>query len=157
VQRELPAAALGARQTAGLGKLALALDPHDEPTAGGHLLWTARYCVAMAGPFYVYVIELDGDGTEVYVGHSNHTPEVRLKRHLAREPNVSARIFRRGRTGTLRPDLYEDLNPIDSRHKAIREERRLCRSLAARGFKVKGDQVKEVERRRKQAAERRQK
>jgi hypothetical protein len=35
-------------------------------------------------------------------------------------------------------------------------ERQLCNSLAARGFKVYGDQVKEAERRRKRAAERRQ-
>lgn len=109
-----------------------------------------------SGPFHVYVIELDGDGSEVYVGSSENPPEVRLERQLSRSPNTSAKIFRvGGRTGSLRPDLYEHLNPIESRHWAVREERRLGNALAARGFKVHGDQVKEARRRRLRAAQRR--
>ena len=107
------------------------------------------------GPFFVYVIELDGDQPEVYVGSSENPPEVRLERQLSREPNTSARIFRVvGRTGSLRPDLYEHLNPIESRQKAVRQERKLGNSLADRGFKVYGDQVKEAQRRRRRAATR---
>jgi hypothetical protein len=106
-------------------------------------------------PFYVYVIELDGDGSELYVGYSQNPPEIRLARQLSRKPNSSAKIFRTGgRTGQLRPDLYEHLNPIKSKHRAIRLERHLCNSLANRGFRVHGDQVAEAKRRRDQAAAR---
>ncbi len=68
----------------------------------------------------IYVIELDGDPSHVYVGQSAHSPEHRLAQHLTGSTeNFAAKVFRKGATGKLRPDLFPDSPRFDNRTDAI--------------------------------------
>src|SRR4051794_6930892 len=80
----------------------------------------------------VYVIEIDGHPKQVYVGHSAHSPEARLAQHLARG-RLAAKVFKRGATGKLRPDLYQHIKRFSSRPAAEQAERALASELRAAG------------------------
>jgi hypothetical protein len=89
--------------------------------------------------YSVYVIELDESkrrGTlnpAVYVGQTVHSPEERLAKHLGGER--SSRHVR-GHAVQLRPDLYEELNPLPSRAEAEAKEAWLADLLRSEGYDV---------------------
>jgi hypothetical protein len=89
--------------------------------------------------YSVYVIELDESkrrGTPqpaVYVGQTAHTPEERLAKHLNHER--SSRHVR-GHAVRLRPDLYEEYNPLLTRAAAEAKEAWLADRLRSEGFDV---------------------
>lgn len=97
----------------------------------------------------VYVIELDPAVSEkgafrqknkgqipgepcFYVGMSAHPPEKRLQQHLSGE---NAGRFTKEFGRRLRPDLYEDRNPLTRREAKI-EEKALARELREQGYGV---------------------
>lgn len=94
----------------------------------------------------VYVIELDrGAGRRrdpripwVYVGSSAREPELRFDQH--RRGYKSAGLVRRFAL-RLRPDLYEDLEPIRGSRRALEAELDRARELAAAGFVAHSDGV----------------
>ena len=88
----------------------------------------------------VYVIELEREAGKrrdpripwVYVGSSVRTPEERFEQHL--EGYKSARLVKRF-AKRLRPDLYEDLEPVRGGSKAaVKAEKARARELARAGF-----------------------
>lgn len=87
----------------------------------------------------VYVIELGRDAGRrrdpripwVYVGSSARDAGIRFEQH--RRGYKSARIVKRHAL-RLRPDLYEDLDPIRGSRKAVEAEKERARELAACGF-----------------------
>jgi hypothetical protein len=87
----------------------------------------------------VYVIELEpGAGKRrdprlpwVYVGSTARDPERRFEQHLS--GYKSARLVKRFAL-RLRPDLYEDLEPVRASKAAVRAEKRRARELADCGF-----------------------
>ena len=103
-----------------------ALDPHGEPEQ-----WPRR----------VYVIELDREAGRrrdprlpwLYVGSSARSPEERFEQHL--NGYKSARIVKKHPL-RLRPDLYEDLEPLRSggSKAAVKAEKARARELARCGF-----------------------
>lgn len=91
------------------------------------------------GPFAVYAIELrrqKGAPFSVYVGSTALSPERRFARHLD-GGMASSRYVRRFGV-RLRPDLYDDLNPLRTRSEARRAERSLSARLERRGYRVFG-------------------
>lgn len=92
----------------------------------------------------VYVIELDrGAGRRrdpripwVYVGSSARDPEVRFAQHLRgyKSSGLVKRFALR-----LRPDLYEDLEPVRGSRKALAAELARARELAGAGFIAHSD------------------
>jgi len=94
----------------------------------------------------VYVIELDRDAGRrrdpripwVYVGSSARDAELRFEQH--RRGYKSARIVKRHAL-RLRPDLYEDLDPIRGSRKAVEAEKDRARELADCGFVAHCDGV----------------
>ena len=87
----------------------------------------------------VYVIEINNDPKHVYVGQSSKTPEERLKQHMAGDyEHKSARVFKRGAKGKLRPDLYAYLERFATQAEAEEMEWLLARDLREEGFKVEG-------------------
>ncbi len=92
----------------------------------------------------VYVIELEaGAGRRrdprlpwVYVGSSARSPEQRFEQHLS--GYKASRLPRRFGL-RLRPDLYEDLEPIRSKKAAVVAEQERARELAACGFVAHSD------------------
>jgi hypothetical protein len=91
----------------------------------------------MKNLFSVYVIELD-DPKVVYVGCSWHGPEVRLKRHLAKDKKVGSIHVRRAKNPKLRPDLYLELPKYPTREKAETAERIHAAKLKLLGYTVYG-------------------
>ena len=94
----------------------------------------------------VYVIELGPEAGQrrdpripwVYVGSSARDPEIRFAQHL--------RGYRSGRLVKrfglrLRPDLYDDLEPIRGSKAAVEAEGERARELAACGFVAHSDGV----------------
>ena len=86
--------------------------------------------------FYVYVFELNDDSKYVYVGQSYLMPEKRRQQHIL-GPH-KARSIRYCKIGKLRPDLYEQYNPITTRQEAEKMEAWLADNLRQRGFHVEG-------------------
>jgi len=90
-------------------------------------------------PSRVYVIELQPRAGKrrdpripwVYVGSSARDPEIRFQQHL--RGYRSARLVKRFSL-RLRPDLYDDLNPIRGSRVAVEAEQARARQLAACGF-----------------------
>lgn len=104
----------------------------------------------MARSYYVYVIELDAAVREVkrfrranpglsagaecfYVGSSVREPMLRFDQH--KEGYKSNRYARKYGL-RLRPDLFEQYNPIPTRKDAVELEEYLADRLRARGFGV---------------------
>ena len=94
----------------------------------------------------VYVIELArGAGRRrdpripwVYVGSSAREPEIRFAQH--RRGYRSSGIVKRHAL-RLRPDLYEDLEPVRGSRPALAAEAARARELAAAGFVAHSDGV----------------
>ena len=101
-------------------------------------------------PFSVYVIELRSDVLEkkafagknvgrredkpcVYVGQTARTPEERFAQHL--DGVRSSRIVREYAV-RLRPRLYANVGPFETRAESERAESRLAEKLRRRGFAV---------------------
>ena len=97
----------------------------------------------MGKRYSVYVIELSDEAGKrnnpnlpcVYVGQTVRTPEERFYQH--RSGKKSSRWVKRYGI-RLRPDLYEDLNPIKDRDSAELCEKTLAANLADEGFTVFG-------------------
>lgn len=100
--------------------------------------------------YRVYVIELSSKAASklageikppripwVYVGSSWHAPEKRFEIHRAGGLRASSVVRDFGRC--LRPDLYEDLAPTDSRELGVQLESERARELAATGFTAHTD------------------
>jgi GIY-YIG catalytic domain len=93
----------------------------------------------MKPDYSVYVVELDESkrrGTAnpaVYVGQTARTPEERLAQHLRHEK--SSRHVR-DHAVRLRPDLYEEYNPLATRADAEAKEAWLAGRLRAQGYDV---------------------
>lgn len=85
----------------------------------------------------VYVIELNGDPKHVYVGESSYAPRQRMARHLAKLSD-SAKVFKRGATGKLRPDLFKNYPRYSSQISSKLAEAKLAAELRRQGFKVEG-------------------
>ena len=89
--------------------------------------------------YSVYVIELDESkrrGTPkpaLYVGQTAHTPEERLAKHGNHER--SSRHVR-GHVVGLRPDLYQEYNPLRTRAEAEAKEKWLADQLRSQGYDV---------------------
>jgi len=99
---------------------------------------------AVQSPAYsVYVIELDDavgprvcpDKPAVYVGQTVVTPEERFEQH--RRGYRSSRIVRKHGV-RLRPRLYRNFGPYETRAEAEAAELQLARRLRNRGFTVYG-------------------
>ena len=96
--------------------------------------------------YRVYVIELayaagprrDPRIPWVYVGSSSRDPELRLAQH--RRGYKSARLVKRHAL-RLRPDLYEDLDPLRTSAAGLRAEQERARELAGCGFVAHSDGV----------------
>ena len=94
--------------------------------------------------YRVYVIELKpGAGPRrdpripwVYVGSSSRDPELRLAQH--QRGYKSARLVKRHAL-RLRPDLYEDLEPLSTSTAGVAAEAERARELAACGFVAHSD------------------
>jgi hypothetical protein len=94
----------------------------------------------------VYVIELDRAAGRrrdprlpwLYVGSSARSPERRFEQHLS--GYKSARLVKRFAL-RLRPDLYEDLEPVRTSVAAVEAEVERARELAACGFVAHCDGV----------------
>ena len=94
----------------------------------------------------VYVIELSREAGRrrdpripwVYVGSSARDPEIRFEQHR-RGYKSSGRVKRFALR--LRPDLYEDLEPMRSSARARAAEQTRARELAACGFVAHSDGV----------------
>jgi len=101
-------------------------------------------------PYSVYVIELRSDVLEkkafavknaerredkpcVYVGQTARTPEERFAQHL--DGIRSSRIVREHGV-RLRPRLYANVGPFESRADAERAETNLAEKLRRRGYAV---------------------
>jgi hypothetical protein len=99
----------------------------------------------------VYVIELDREAGRrrdprlpwLYVGSSSRSPEERFDQH--RRGYKSAGIVKR-HGARLRPELYEDLEPVRSSRAAVAAEQRRARELADCGFIAHSDGVSYGER-----------
>ena len=97
-------------------------------------------------PSRVYVIELDPAAGKrrdprlpwLYVGSSARAPEKRFEQH--RSGYKSARLVKRFAL-RLRPDLYEDLNPIKGSKVAVKAEKARACELARCGFVAHCDGV----------------
>ena len=97
-------------------------------------------------PRRVYVIELDRAAGRrrdprlpwLYVGSSARSPEERFEQH--RRGYRSARLVKRFAL-RLRPDLYEDLEPVRSSLAAVAAETERARELAGCGFVAHCDGV----------------
>ena len=94
--------------------------------------------------YRVYVVELayaagprrDPRIPWVYVGSSSRDPELRLAQH--RRGYKSARLVKRHAL-RLRPDLYDDLEPLPSSRAGVAAEEERARELAACGFVAHSD------------------
>ncbi len=94
--------------------------------------------------YRVYVVELAfGAGPRrdpripwVYVGSSSRDPELRLSQH--RRGYKSSRLVKRHAL-RLRPDLYEDLEPLRTSALGVEAEEARARELAACGFVAHSD------------------
>ena len=94
--------------------------------------------------YRVYVVELafaagprrDPRIPWVYVGSSARDPELRLAQH--RRGYKSSRLVKRHAL-RLRPDLYEDLDPLPTSKAGVRAEEERARELAACGFVAHSD------------------
>lgn len=99
----------------------------------------------------VYVIELSRDAGRrrdpripwLYVGSSARDPEIRFEQHR-RGYKSSGRVKRFALR--LRPDLYDDLEPMRSSARARAAEQTRARELAACGFVAHSDGVSYGER-----------
>ena len=97
-------------------------------------------------PYRVYVVELGFDAGPrrdpripwVYVGSSSRDPELRLAQH--RRGYKSSRVVKRHAV-RLRPDLYEDLEPLETSAEGVRAEEERARELARAGFVAHSDGV----------------
>jgi len=97
-------------------------------------------------PRRVYVVELlpatgrrrDPRLPWLYIGSSSRSPERRFDQHL--NGYKSARLVKRFAL-RLRPDLYEDLDPVKSSGAAVEAEKERARELAACGFVAHCDGV----------------
>jgi hypothetical protein len=94
--------------------------------------------------YRVYVVELayaagprrDPRIPWVYVGSSSRDPELRLAQH--KRGYKSARLVKRHAL-RLRPDLYDDLEPLRTSTEGVRAEEERARELAACGFVAHSD------------------
>lgn len=97
-------------------------------------------------PHCVYVVELapavgrrrDPRIPWVYVGSSARDPEIRFAQH--RRGYKSARLVKRFAVH-LRPDLYDDLDPLPSSRAGVEAERERAMELAGAGFIAHSDGV----------------
>jgi hypothetical protein len=97
-------------------------------------------------PSRVYVVELERRAGRrrdpripwVYVGSSARSPEERFEQHLSgyKSSGLVKRFALR-----LRPDLYEDLEPLKGSRAACRAEHERARELAGCGFIAHSDGV----------------
>lgn len=104
----------------------------------------------MARDYYVYVIELHAEvagvgrfrranpdmksgATCFYVGSSFRAPTLRFEQH---KEGYKANRFARTYGLRLRPDLFEQYNPIPSRTDALELEEYLAQRLRNQGFGV---------------------
>lgn len=87
--------------------------------------------------YYIYVVELSNRAGKnaVYVGQSALFPAERFSQHLTgyKAASVVKRFGVR-----LRPDLFQQYNPIPSRADSEEMEVRLAERLRQRGFRVFG-------------------
>ena len=74
----------------------------------------------------------------VYVGSSSRSPKARFEQHLS--GHKASRLARRFAV-RLRPDLFEDLDPIPGREAAEAAERARAGELAACGFVAHSDGI----------------
>ncbi len=96
--------------------------------------------------YRVYVVELgfaagprrDPRIPWVYVGSSSRDPELRLAQH--RRGYKSSRLVKRHAL-RLRPDLYEDLEPLRTSREGVATEEERARELAGCGFVAHSDGV----------------
>ena len=86
--------------------------------------------------YYIYAFELNDDPKYVYVGQSYLSPEERRQQHI--QGPHKARSIKYCKIGKLRPDLYEQHNPIATRQEAERMEAWLADDLRQKGFHVEG-------------------
>jgi len=95
-------------------------------------------------PNRVYVIELTAEAGRrrdprlpwVYVGSSARSPAQRLEQHVS--GYKASRLPRRFAL-RLRPDLYEDLDPIKGKKAAVEAEQKRAAELGACGFVAHSD------------------
>lgn len=93
--------------------------------------------------YSLYVIELNNEPMEVYVGQTWHNPEYRLKQHNSGQAkNYAARVFRKGARGKLRPDLYREYPVYPTRKAALEAEIMLADKLFEKGYHVYSDGLK---------------
>lgn len=112
---------------------------HRDDFEFGFDLITAASLIPARRTFGVYVIELDGNSNHVYVGQTWYMPEERLAQHNTGFTAFhSARIFKSGVRGVLRPDLYENLTRVRTQKEAERLESSVAMKLRKLGFRVEG-------------------
>ncbi len=105
----------------------------------GYDLITSCARITRRRTYGVYVIELDGNRNHLYVGQTWYAPEERLRQHLTGYAVFhSARPFKRGATGRLRPDLYEHLPRYVTQPQAEAKEASWAMELKRAGFRVEG-------------------
>lgn len=98
--------------------------------------------VAKKYTYGVYVIELNNDPMHVYVGYTSKLDfSERLKQHNSgnnfyKGKKISARVFRRGARGVLRPDLYRRYYRRSTKEKAQALELKVAHKLERKGYKV---------------------
>ncbi len=86
--------------------------------------------------YCIYVLEIDGDPYNVYVGQTYLKPEERLKQH--KEGTHSAPCLRSAMQLELRPDLYEHIPHLKTRQEALDMEYRHAVKLKDLGYIVEG-------------------
>lgn len=86
--------------------------------------------------YCVYVLEIDGDPYNVYVGQTYLTPEERLEQH--QNGIHSARSIRNAVKLQLRPDLYENIPRLKTREAALQAEYEIAKKLKDLGYIVEG-------------------
>lgn len=95
--------------------------------------------------YCVYAIQLDGNPKNIYVGQTSHSPEERLKQHNSGLlENYSAKVFRKGVRGILRPDLYQYYPTYSNRNDALRAEIVFAEKLYGLGYSVHSDGLKKI-------------
>ncbi|PKK82364.1 MAG: ribose-5-phosphate isomerase [candidate division Zixibacteria bacterium HGW-Zixibacteria-1] len=110
-----------------------------------------------AGQYHVYIIkldegfaltraareanpEMDADKPCIYIGYTSKSPEARYEEHITGcrskkgFPLYSRKVRRWG--VCLLPEMYEDYNPIRSRERAMKLEKKLTEKFRRRGYTV---------------------
>jgi hypothetical protein len=84
----------------------------------------------------IYVIELNNNPFEVYVGQTKYDPEIRLIQH--RIGYNSTNSVRKAEKAKLRPDLYGDSQRLKSQGEARKVEKDTAEKLKKKNYKVHG-------------------